>query len=149
MELTVLLGFALFFVAVWYTIGAGLARLGGWSILARPYSAPYVPVGKKFRMQSIAFGWVEYNGGVTIVVSEIGLYLSMWRFVLVAHPPLLIPWSALHVMKIRESRWTKDATLAVDGPSTIKLRVPLRVIEAAQSLLPLAKDREGMGAEEL
>jgi len=53
----------------------------GWSILAGQYTAPHVPEGKKFSMQSIAFGWVEYNGCLTIVVvAEEGRYLSTWPF---------------------------------------------------------------------
>jgi len=144
MQVTPLLAVILFLIGVWYIVGVGLARAGGWSALAQRYQAAGAPDGKKFSMQSVGFGWVDYNGGITIRVSSQGLYLATWSFLLVGHPPLLIPWASLQVLKVRETFWKKDVTLAVDDPPIARIRLPLRIIEAAQGLLTTAKD----GAEE-
>jgi hypothetical protein len=123
-------------LGLWASICVTLSRLGGWAAVAQRYPAPIAPEGTRFRWQSAGFRWVDYNGGLTMIVSPEGLYISICWFFRLAHPAMLLPWSALHVVKVRDGKWIKDITVAVDEPSITRIRLPLRVVEAAQGLLP-------------
>jgi hypothetical protein len=123
-----------FFVLFWIGLLETLSRLTGWKRVAGPYRATAVPEGRRFRMQHIAFGWADYNGCVTIIVAAEGLYLSLWPPFRFGHPALLIPWSALHALKLKSSGWFKEAKLNIDDPPLATLKLPYKIIEAAQEL---------------
>jgi hypothetical protein len=129
---------ALFFVCFWLVLLSTIAWLGGWSALARHYKAVNAPSGQRFSMQSGALGWIDYNGCLTLRVCPEGLYLAIWPLFRFAHPPLLIPWSALHVLKVQDKWWSRHVDMAVDTPAIARLRLPLKVVEAAQKLSPAA-----------
>jgi hypothetical protein len=122
-------------LCVWCALCALLAWGGGWSKLARHYRAQGRPAGRKFWMQSARFGWVDYNNCLTILVCDDGLYLAVWPPFRFAHPPLLLPWSALHVVAVREQWWRRDVILAVGTPALLRLRLPLRIVDAAKDML--------------
>jgi hypothetical protein len=111
-----------------------IAWLGGWRALGDTYPAAEKPQGKQFRMQKIRCGWVDYNGCVTLIVTQSGLYLAVWLLFRSGHPPLLLPWHALHVLEIHEAWWGSYVYVAVDSPPVARLRLPLKVVEAAQEL---------------
>jgi hypothetical protein len=121
-------------LCVWCAVCLMLAWAGGWSRLARSYRAAGKPAGRSFWMQSARFGWVDYNNCLTMRVSEAGLYLAVFPLFRLAHPPLLLPWSALHVLAVRERWWWRDVTLAVGTPPQGRLRLPLHVVDAARDL---------------
>src|SRR5205085_12497838 len=121
---------------------AALARGGGWDALARRYRWVGVPAGEGFSFQVAEFGWVGYNGCVTIRVSTEGLYFAIWPMFRFAHPPLLIPWSDLHVLKVRPMAWVSDVTLSAGRPPAARIRLPFRILEAARRLG--AAEGEGM-----
>lgn len=134
-----------FFVLLMLTIFAVLARAGGWTALARQYRCDGVPEGEKFSFQFAEFGWVGYNGCVTIRISTEGLYLAIWPVFRFSHPPLLIPWSDLHVLRVRPTAWIPDVTLSAGRPPVARIRLPFRVLEAARRLG--AAESEGMTAD--
>jgi hypothetical protein len=122
------------FLCVWCAVCLMVAWAGGWSRLARSYRAAGKPAGRSFWMQSARIGWVDYNGCLTIRVSQDGLYLSVWPLLRLAHPPLLLPWSALQVLAVRDRWWSRAVTLAVGTPPQARLRLPLHVVDAARDL---------------
>jgi hypothetical protein len=117
--------------------------------VAGRYRATDVPEGRRFRMQHIAFGWLGYNGCVTIIVSPDGVYLALWPPFRFSHPALLIPWSALHVVRIKSSGWSKEAKLTIEDPPLASLKLPYKVIEAAQELAPAWKSPPAAPAGEI
>jgi hypothetical protein len=139
------LWFVPFFLLVWCSVCAVLARLGGWHSLARHYRALGKPNGKRFGMQSARFGWVDYNGCLSIRVAAEGLYIAMWPMFRLAHPPLLIPWSALRVLGVNDRWWRRDVTLAVGMPEIARIRLPLRVVSAAEGLQSAVAEGEKEG----
>src|SRR5262245_54037039 len=130
-----------FLLWMWWATSTLLAWSGGWTALARRYRATAKPSGTTFRMQSARFGWVDYNGCLTIRVSAEGVYLELWPILRIGHPALLIPWSALTVLQVRERWWAKDVTLAVETPEIARIRLPLKVVEAAEGLPAAEGDR--------
>jgi hypothetical protein len=130
------------FALIWVVLLEVIARSGGWKRVAERYRATVVPEGRMFRMQHCAFGWVDYNGCVTIIVTAEGIYLALMALFRLSHPPLLIPWSALHVLKLKTSGWSKEAKLSIDEPPIATLKLPYKVIEAAEGLLPVKQTAE-------
>jgi hypothetical protein len=124
------------FVLFWMALLELLSRASGWKRVAQRYRALTVPEGQKFSMQHCAFGWADYNGCVTIIVAPEGVYLALWPPFRLSHPPLLIPWSALHVLKVKPTGWVKEVKLAIDDPPLARLTLPYKIVEAAQGLLP-------------
>ncbi|MBM4070661.1 MAG: hypothetical protein FJ271_17155 [Planctomycetes bacterium] len=123
----VLPGLLIMAVSMWL-----LGWAGGWRAVARVYPASGPPTGIRFGMQRCQFGWVGYNGCMTMHVSEEGLRIEVWWIFRFGHPTLLIPWSALHVHQVIEKRWCRDIVLSVGAPELARLRLPLKVIEAAE-----------------
>jgi hypothetical protein len=128
--------FPLFIIAgVFYLI----SRIGGWAALARRYRATEAPTpdGKVFRWQSGSIGYCNYNNCLWINVSKQGLYLSPgpFRVLFLFHPPLLIPWSSLDVVRQRQFLAWKSVDLHVDVPPIARLQLPQRILDAAESLL--------------
>ena len=122
--------------AFWCVLSALLAWLDGWRALARHYRAVGLPTGQTFSWQSGRIGWLDYNGCLTIRVCEDGLYLAVWPPVVFSHPPLLLPWSKLHVVSVRDKWWGRDVTLTVGTPPLARIRLPLKVLDAADRLRP-------------
>ena len=121
---------------VWTLVLELLSRAGGWKRVARRYKATKRPPGRTFRMQSCSFGWVDYIGTRTIVVSAEGIYLGLWPILRLSHPALLIPWSALHVGSSNPTGLFKRVKVAIDQPALATLRLPYKVVEAAAELVP-------------
>jgi hypothetical protein len=108
--------------------------LSGWTALAAKYRNDQWPDGRTFRMQSARFNWADYNGGLTIRVCPEGLGLAIWRIFRFGHPSLFIPWSALHVLTVSDHWYGRYAVLTVDSPPIAKIRLPLKIMEAAKQL---------------
>jgi hypothetical protein len=124
------------FIPVWLLILLVVSWASGWSTLGQRYRATEMPQGEKFRMQFASFGWLDYNGCLTIVVAPDGIYLALWWMFRFAHPALLLPWSSLHVEKIKATGWVKQVTIHVDDPPVARVKLPLRILDAAQRLRP-------------
>lgn len=88
--------------------------------------------GIRFRMQRCKFGWVEYNGCVTIHVSARGLHLPLWWVFRFGHPTMCIPWSALHVREVIDKWWRHGVIMSIGQSEIARLQAPLKIIEAAE-----------------
>jgi hypothetical protein len=134
MPTAVVIGSLLLFACFWCGLLALLARISGWTAIAAQYRATGAKDGRALRMQSARFGWIDYNGCLSIRVSDEGLRISIWPFFCSEHPPLFLPWSALHVVEVREGRWQRDVTLNVGTPPIARVRLALKVLEEAGRL---------------
>ena len=114
-------------VAILYLIAA----TNGWSTLATQFRAQAEPEGLRMSWQSARVGWADYNNCMTFVISQNGLYVHVSKWIAWGHPPLLIPWSELHVAKVKEGWINRNATLEVGNPVVTKICLPLKVLEAA------------------
>ena len=108
-------GVMLIVALLWLGVSALLARIGGWSTLARTYRAKYPVVGERFRFISASMGKprlpVNYKRCLFMVVNRHGLHISVlfpFRF---RSPPLFIPWSA--VESVNEKPFLRTFGVAV------------------------------------
>lgn len=136
MVVLIVIGAVLGFIAIWCMTLMLVARFSGWGKLAELYPATEPPAGRVFRWQAARIGWSDYNGCLTITVSRAGLGMAvMWMF-RPGHPPILIPWSSLHVLAVHDGWLIRSVTLAVDDPPVTKMRLPTKVFDAAREFRP-------------
>lgn len=115
--------FPIYFLAVWFMVGAVLSFIGGWFSLAKVYRTQVAFNGAKWRMCSGQMRWlVNYNNVLTIGVSQQGLYFASMFLFRFMHPPLLVPWSEI---KVRRSKgWVFEYVILTMGR---ELAIPLRI----------------------
>ena len=104
--------FLALFAAAWTGVCWLLAGAGGWRTLARHYGQGDRPFeGDTRRFCRVSFGLLA-NYGRTLAAGRgpEGIRLALAPLIVVAHPPLLIPWADV-------------------GPPTIRGRGPLRTAE--------------------
>ncbi len=74
-------------------------------------------------MQGGNIGLGQYNGCLSLVVAENGLWLRPWLPFRFCHPPLLLPWSAFEAPKIEKVFWAKQWTAQVKTPDKKRVKV--------------------------
>jgi len=132
----IVIGAVLGFAAIWCVTIFLVARLSGWHRLAELYPATEPPAGRVFRWQAARIGWSDYNGCLTITVGPAGLGLSVLWLFRPGHPPLLVPWSSLRVLQVHDGWLIRGITVAVDDPPVTKMRLPMKVFDAAREFRP-------------
>src|SRR5580765_5545402 len=90
--LNIFLGYAMLSVVISY--------VGGWASLAKKFRFRGQFHGSRWRGQSGQMRWIAgYHNCLTVGANENGLYLAGFPFLVLGHPPLLIPWSEVSYSK--------------------------------------------------
>ena len=125
--------FLIAFPVFWCGIVWVLAHSGGWARLGQHYATHQTPRGAPFRWQSASVGWVAYNHVLRVDAAHEGLFLSMpWPF-RVGHPPLFIPWTAVHDPTEQRMFWLRFVRFTVGSPPLVRMRLRAEVYEASQA----------------
>ncbi len=103
-----IIGFTIFFAAMWTGILHLIAAIGGWSRLVRVYpgnalaksgaggQSGQAAKGQSYNWVSMQLGWIaQYSSVLTVSVTAQGLHIAPMIFFKIGHPPLLIPWAAI------------------------------------------------------
>jgi hypothetical protein len=128
---TIVIGSLLFFAVVWWLVLSIIANLGGWASLAKQFPATDAATGRKYGWQSGRFNWCDYNGCITIRVTDAGLRISMPPPFRPGHRPMFLPWSALHVIEVCDRWYGRYVTIDVGSPVVARIRLPLKIMDAA------------------
>lgn len=136
MPLAVILGAILYVGVTWLVVMSLLAWAGGWKRLAQAYPAPPNWSGRKQLGRWIKIGWVDYNGCITYGVDAEGLRIALWPIFNIAHAPLYIPWTAMHVEAVTKQFGRGQVVrLAIGDPLVARISVPKSVFEAGKEAL--------------
>lgn len=122
--------FPFFFLGMWCAVGLMLSALGGWRRLSESFPARGRPSGRRFIMQGAKVGRVHYSGCLTIYSSPEGLYLSVWLPFRLGHPPLFIPWYAIHNATTRRFLWIESVVFDVGSPRITTLELSKKIFES-------------------
>jgi len=113
-------------------IGCGicllLSAVGGSRKQKKVFPAQGQPLGRRFNMQGGKVGQVPYSGCLTISTSAEGLCLSVLLPFRFGHPPLFIPWDAIHNVKTHRFLWFETVVFDVGSPS-VTLQLPKKIFE--------------------
>ena len=125
--------FLITFPVMWCGIVWLMAHLGGWARLGQHYGTHQTPRGESFRYQSGMIGWISYRGILQVHDANDGVFLSMpWPF-RVGHPPLFIPWTAMHDASELQLLWMRFVRFAVGSPAMVRMRLPAKVFDAVEA----------------
>jgi hypothetical protein len=115
--------FPIYFLCLWFLIGAITSFIGGWFSLAKVYRTRVPFSGAKWSGQSGQMRWLaNYNRVLTLGASQEGLYLASMFLFRFMHPPLLIHWSEIKVR--RKKGWVFEYAIFTLGH---ELAIPLRI----------------------
>lgn len=135
-----LLAAALGFLFGFRALPAAIGRMSGWSELTRQFSFEGSFHGARWRFQSARMrNWVAYNNCLTVGANAEGLYIKA-PSVLVAYPPLFVPWREISVSRTRilfqpMARLQLGHELSV--PFTIREGLAARLRQAAGNSWPV------------
>ncbi len=133
----ILIGFPIFFVAIWSFVCWLIALVGGWQRLAQRYRTTNTPPpdSKKFDHTYGTLGIASYRGTLNVAITPSGLHLSVMRIFQVGHPPLFIPWADVRVTGDTFFLWIEGVALALGQPEIATLRLPKAVRNALPTSL--------------
>jgi hypothetical protein len=114
--------FPVYFITLWFLVGAIISFVGGWFSLAKVYRTRVPFNGAKWGGQSGQMRLANYNRVLTLGASQEGLYLACMFLFRFMHPPLLIPWSEIKVR--RKKGWVFEYVVFTMGR---ELAIPLRI----------------------
>ena len=80
--------FPVFFAAMWIAVSSLLSRMGGWNSLGEYYRSAGAFSGKKWHMQSLRVGMVNYGSCVTLGADLSRLFMSVMFIFRIGHPNL-------------------------------------------------------------
>lgn len=120
---------------IWFGLLHLLARIGGWSRLARHYRTFESFAGEAIRFQFGYVGYVRYKGALTFGADAKGLYLAMFALLRPGHPPLVVPWGQLEAERIGKDRVALRFKQVPGVVLKITRRLAQRVL-AGRGLLP-------------
>ncbi|HSW14951.1 MAG TPA: hypothetical protein VLI06_19045 [Solimonas sp.] len=115
--------------ALWCGICLLLSRIGGWHRLAGVYETQRPPQGRRHGWQQGWFGGVSYRGCLHIYVAPEGLYLTVMGLLRVGHPPLMIPWGAIHGIEPRRYLWRRMTRFQIGQPVLATVELPDGILE--------------------
>src|ERR1700677_5221942 len=75
------------------------ARRSGWKNLARLYRVGQEPSGRRFENIVLRLNTRQYCGIATVVMNSKGLYISLIPRFIPFHPPVVVPWGSMKVVK--------------------------------------------------
>jgi hypothetical protein len=115
--------FPIYFLCLWFLVGAILSLVGGWFSLSKRYRTRVPFNGAQWRGRSGQMRWLtNYNRVLTLGASQEGLYLACMFLFRFMHPPLLLPWSEIKVR--RKKGWVFEYVIFTMGH---ELAIPLRI----------------------
>lgn len=136
--------FPVAFAGMWCAVSLLLSRMGGWSHMAEKFPAHDQPSGKRFYMQGGRIGVVQYSGCLTLHLSPEGTHLAVLFPFRLGHPPLFIPWEAVHRARIQRFLWSETVVLEVGSPVITTLQLPKKIF-AEQAFLFTSADAAPSG----
>jgi hypothetical protein len=111
----------------WLILGWLSSVLGGWRKLASRYQITEPFVGKVFPTRSAAMGITRYANSLTLGVNSDGLYLNVFVWMRISHPPLFIPWTDM-VGKVQESWLTQIVVLTFKFVPNVSIELPMNTV---------------------
>lgn len=110
-------------IVAWFAFVTTLIGwLGGWARLAERYRTT-TPRPPGARLTSGRMRWMTgYNGVLYVGWTDEGLHLSVFPLFRAGHPPLLVPWSDVEVVRRSSGLLIKMTELRLGGNMPLSVR---------------------------
>ena len=128
--LFVVVVFPIFFTTLWISITWLMSFIGGWGRVAKRYPAIARPdEGLMLRRVTGMFGMARYKLVLTTITTETGIYIESRKVFRIGHPPLFIPFSAMHGLRKQTLFFWEYVAFDVDEPALASVRLPSKAFE--------------------
>lgn len=121
------IAFLIIFPLYWCFVVWLIAKLGGWSRLAKRYRTEEAPEGTLHGSVSARIGLASYNGMLSCVTNEFGLFLKPMVLFRCGHPPLFIPWSEFHDARKSQFLWQTLVRATIGNPRVARIAIQAKV----------------------
>ncbi len=108
----------------WFLLGWLSSVIGGWGKLAAKYRFNGTFDGAFFPTRSAVLGMTRYTNCLTMGANRKGLYLNVFVWMRLNHPPLFIPWSEM-TGTVQDSWLTKILVLQFKNAPKVSVELPM------------------------
>ncbi len=126
--LSSLLGFVVLFVSIWCFVCWLISTISGWNRIADAF-----PDRSQERLHrktiSGYVGIARYKNCLLISCSEEGFHLSVWPIFRLAHPPMFVPWNAIHDAQIKKDFFRHNVWMQIGMPVVGTMQLPSAILE--------------------
>jgi len=120
------------FLGFWMLV-CTIISLFGWSDLAKRYRAHSPATGTRYSGQSVVIGRSgNYRGCVTFHIAKEGLHLAVFPVFRAGHPPLFFPWSAVRMLRERQSMFGQRFLYDLGAPRVRRITIDPEMHRAIQ-----------------
>lgn len=128
--LFILVIFPIFFAALWIGITLLLSFIGGWGSVGKHYAATGRPAqGSVLKSVTGMFGIARYKYVLTVITTPDGLYIENRKIFRPGHPPLFVPFSAIHNARKQTLFFWEFVGFEIGDPPLAGVRLPSKVFE--------------------
>jgi hypothetical protein len=124
-------GLAVFFVTLWCVICFIISVVSGWHALSRRFRSQTEPYGQTRTAGPLFYGAkmrfrVGYSSVIRMIAAEDALYLSVFFFFRIGHPPLCVPWKEIKIGRTK-LLWLRYVVLTLGEQERIPMRISERM----------------------
>lgn len=120
------LAFLVLIPVAWVCLSLLMARLSGWSLLAKRYriGRDEDVLGEAGRFRTCQLGAIQYHSATHFVVTERGLAVSVALPLRLGHPRLLVPWSEMHRIESDGRLYSQRIKMSIGHPTLVRAVMP-------------------------
>lgn len=109
---------------VWVAICVTLSRLSGWSRLAKQFSDADFIADESAWFRSASLSGIQYSSCLNFAVSGHGMRMSVILPFRIGHPPIVIPWSAMHHVEAENKLFSHRVKVSMGTPTAMRAALP-------------------------
>jgi hypothetical protein len=123
--------FPVAFALFWIFICLVISVISGWRALAERFIERSEPCGQiktagPFFYVIYMRYWCHYSSVIRMTAADDAFYLSVLALFRAGHPPLRIPWSEIHFVKITRY-WSRFVVLTLGNREAVPMRISERM----------------------
>ncbi len=108
----------------WVLVSFVMARMSGWSLLAKHYAGGQFVSEETARFRTATLGPIQYHSLITFGVNEQGLRMAVPLIFRLGHPPLVIPWSEMHRIELDNRLYSQRIKASIGKPTIVRAALP-------------------------
>ncbi len=117
-------GILLLIPLAWCAVSFMLARLSGWTRLAKYYRHDEFLPDETGRFRSASLGVIQYSSCLMFSVNDAGLRIAIFPLLRLGHPPLVIPWDQIHHIEAENRLYSQRVKLSIGKPTIVRASLP-------------------------
>jgi hypothetical protein len=101
-----------------------LSRLSGWYRLSKQFSAAEFVAAESAWFRSASLSGIQYSSCLNFAVNDDGLRISVILPFRIGHPPIVIPWNAMHHVQAENKLFSHRVKVSLGSPTMMRAAFP-------------------------